>query len=793
MPEKEHPKHVCPYLGLVKDPGSHYSYPEAEHICLATGEKTPIDLGHQQTFCLGGDFTLCSRYVEPTEHATVVPDDDRTGTPSRTLLYSIGGVLIGLLLVLALLFSNAGRNILATPTIPVQPLVSAPSATLTPSATATNVPTATPIPPTGTPDPNQILVVDDASSGVPVTPVPDGQIITLNPPISAAGWVSSGDSRRNHFGDSYIYAGVFNRRTYIGAFQFDLNTIPRGAPIHYGVLRITGLRDDLLAIRNDRPDNGQAWKIDLLDESIDASWAAANYQMLLNAVVAQTLEPLMSAEDLAVETVNEFELTPEQLRLIRDKVINSLEPRLSFRVMGPLAGEDNLFAWDTGYGSQSLRNKIELILSVGEPPVTPIPYNYVVVTSTPTPENVMTAAAIVVQMTADATRVGTATPPPPNMVTATPVPRYLVIEPTPTPGNLETATAQMVLATAMALTTGTPTPPPPDAITATPVPSPSATLTPTAVRYVLITSTPTPESVFAAATLSVRLTAEAQIFGTPTPLPLNWVTPVVATATPVPGNAATAQALAQLATVVALTTGTPTPTPANLVLATSTPVFEEIALLPTPTATLAPDAVQSVPSILLGKVLFKSDREGDPDAVYVYDPATGILGRLTDSWPYDVAYQRDSYSADKRFRVYTRVPEFATEDRLQIHLINIRDKWSVVVTHFGSGDAYDPAMSPLNDRIALVSTGSGNDEIWSVLPDGSQLQQLTVNDWESDKAPSWSPDGTKIVFQSNRTGNNQLWIMNADGSDQQLLFGWDNWTPYNDTNPVWVKYLDPAP
>ncbi|MFQ5577259.1 MAG: TolB family protein, partial [Anaerolineae bacterium] len=62
-----------------------------------------------------------------------------------------------------------------------------------------------------------------------------------------------------------------------------------------------------------------------------------------------------------------------------------------------------------------------------------------------------------------------------------------------------------------------------------------------------------------------------------------------------------------------------------------------------------------------------------------------------------------------------------------------------------------------------------------------------------DKSPSWSPDGTQIVFASNRTGNEQLWLMNADGSDQRLLMGWDNWTPYNDSGPVWVKYLDPAP
>ena len=47
-----------------------------------------------------------------------------------------------------------------------------------------------------------------------------------------------------------------------------------------------------------------------------------------------------------------------------------------------------------------------------------------------------------------------------------------------------------------------------------------------------------------------------------------------------------------------------------------------------------------------------------------------------------------------------------------------------------------------------------------------------------------------MVFYSNRTGTNQLWLMNADGSEQRPLMAVN---PYNDFDPVWVKYLEPAP
>jgi TolB protein len=108
----------------------------------------------------------------------------------------------------------------------------------------------------------------------------------------------------------------------------------------------------------------------------------------------------------------------------------------------------------------------------------------------------------------------------------------------------------------------------------------------------------------------------------------------------------------------------------------------------------------------------------------------------------------------------------------------------------GAGIVYDPAWSPVSDEIAFVATESGNDEIWVIRRDGSQVRQLTRNEWEWDKHPSWSPDGQQIIFYSNRTGNNQLWLMNKDGGEQRPLM---DWTPYNDWDPVWIKYPEPIP
>ena len=218
------------------------------------------------------------------------------------------------------------------------------------------------------------------------------------------------------------------------------------------------------------------------------------------------------------------------------------------------------------------------------------------------------------------------------------------------------------VATAEVYLRGTPTPLPTDVWTATPSPT-----------LAIVTSTPTPDNVFTAVAYGAIATRVAATTGTYTPIPDNWVTPIVVTSTPTPANAETATYHSAVATAEVMAQGTLIPTPVNVWTATPTPVFILLdGEIPTPalTPTVTPTP-WSVPPELVGKILFLSDRAyhtnagtqlapgetslplGEP-LVYVIDPDGGNLAMLSERWPYDVALQRDVYSADQRFRVFVK-------------------------------------------------------------------------------------------------------------------------------------------
>jgi hypothetical protein len=622
-------------------------------------------------------------------------------------------------------------------------------------------------------------------------------VITLRPRAGDAGWWTNGEALGNHLGDSFLYAGYFDHQAFISAMQLDLRQVPRGVRIEDARLYLTGLRADRF-----NGSVGGNWIVQLLPADAIPDLARADFQALFSAPAAITLLPTLYSADLASNQVNTLSLDEGGRNWLAQQIADG-RSSLIIRITGPASGADTLFAWDSGAGPATAGEGPRLLLGVSAAPPTPPPLPTEAVsiaTLTPTPANVLTSAADALAATYVATTVGTATPLSYRIVTPTPSPANLataqalgaveffvpIVIYTPIPANGATATADARYATAVAITTGTFTPVPDNAVTP-----------------VIVPPTPFPENVVTAAAQMLAVTAQAQRVGTVTPVPTGALIATVTStrpmiwATETPSDHATAVARVAYATAVAITTGTFTPIPRNAVTPTSTPRATPLPLLvpvtplPTPTPTSTPPA--SMPGALVGKILFYSDRTG-ASQLYAMDPATGRLSLVTQDWPFALAQAAEGRSPDARYsaevQTVTEVTQTnpvtgAPSETQDTAVIFIRSNEYQQTRELTTHDrfSYDPAWSPVGDQITFVSR-DGNDEIYVINADGSNLRRLTSNTWEWDKHPSWSPDGTQIVFWSNRgTGRRQLWIMNADGSNQRPLMD----SRYNDWDPIWVK------
>lgn len=370
-----------------------------------------------------------------------------------------------------------------TPTLDSAQLTSTAFTLTLEAARATVIPptptsTATPLPP----------VV------LPNAPEPEaGQLYLLRPQKPEnVGWARAGDDKVNHFGDYNIYAGVFDGQPHIGAIQFDLSSIPPGSPILYADLTLIGLDQQWLA-------TGGAWQVQLLHAWMDRDWAKRTFHWLAREDSgAIWLENPVPSEALAVGQSNTFFLPAAGLSQLEARLYSG---KVAFRVVGPTSGENNLFAWDSGFGALTRGYPPLLRIITGgpaplEPPPSPTP-DYVVITLTPTDDAALVAMAnLKLTATAAAPAVVLRGTPEPT-VTATAFPPHwvtpVIVTNTPTPENGATAAWQAEVATAAAVVRGTATATPPNVWTATATPlPPPATATPLIVPIESLTPTSTP-------------------------------------------------------------------------------------------------------------------------------------------------------------------------------------------------------------------------------------------------------------------------------------------------------------
>ncbi|MEX1018836.1 MAG: hypothetical protein WDZ49_04215, partial [Litorilinea sp.] len=540
---------------------------------------------------------------------------------------AIGVILAGIVAVIVLT--------LQPPATEIEPLPTRAAAmpTDTPTPTSTPMPTATPVPIIALPTPTSTPAVDNLPV---IDPPPGGQVYRLLPAhAGVVGWTRAVDTAPNHLGDYNIYAGIYEDNVHLGAMQFDLSEIPPGAPVLHADLTLLGLSDEFLG-----PDGN--WTVDLLASWMNQDWGQLDYPHLARAYnVATSLVPPLSKADLGRGQPNTLFFPPDALALLEAELYQGT---VAFRVAGPSLGEDNLFAWDSGFGAGSLASPPLLRVVTGPmpdaPPPSPTP-NYVIIT--PETENLVERAAAVLTATAQAT---------------------------PYTGE------------------GTPTP------------------TPTA-----------------------------------TPYPPNWVTPVILTNTPVPENAATAEWQSMVATAQAIVLGTPTPFPVNMWTATPTPgptatrdliPVGDLTATPTPTATPG-----EIPPVLRGRILFLSNRFGNADGDLLVMDADGsnvaIWAAGSDAWVYRQARVGQDLAPDGRGQVLVSDRQINTVAQNLLdnpHLFVVSSDSDVLPLRITQqGMNYDAAWSPVDYRIAYVSTEPGNDEIFTVRPDGNDRQRLTFNEW----------------------------------------------------------------
>ena len=102
----------------------------------------------------------------------------------------------------------------------------------------------------------------------------------------------------------------------------------------------------------------------------------------------------------------------------------------------------------------------------------------------------------------------------------------------------------------------------------------------------------------------------------------------------------------------------------------------------------------------------------------------------------------------------------------------------------GEGEAVNPSWNPDGQHVAFAWTRGfepGNYNIFIMDVATRDVVQLTHGAGRNEN-PVWAPDGVHLTFSSTRGGRTQIYTMLADGTGVQQLT-----TQGNNEKPVWAK------
>jgi TolB protein len=164
------------------------------------------------------------------------------------------------------------------------------------------------------------------------------------------------------------------------------------------------------------------------------------------------------------------------------------------------------------------------------------------------------------------------------------------------------------------------------------------------------------------------------------------------------------------------------------------------------------------------QVMFSSSMQGGSTALYVSDSTGNRPKRLT--------YPGSGGDTSPAWNPKTGQSVAFVSDRggvPQLYLMNSDGTNTQKIELADMGYVIDPAWSPNGQLLAFSwRRPSGNYDIYVMDVASRRILELT-RDQARNERPSWAPDGRHIVFESTRSGLRQIWTMLADGSQPHQL------------------------
>lgn len=124
--------------------------------------------------------------------------------------------------------------------------------------------------------------------------------------------------------------------------------------------------------------------------------------------------------------------------------------------------------------------------------------------------------------------------------------------------------------------------------------------------------------------------------------------------------------------------------------------------------------------------------------------------------------------------------------------------WEIYVMNADGSDQHRPAPSLAGEsrpawmpdgRLSFFSGRTGEERVFAVWPDGTGLEDLSIDGSAFTSWVEWSADGSQIYYASNIDSLEQLYVADADGSNPRRITEIANGTSYPDWSPDGSKVV----